>query len=200
MDEIQRSLERLHVDQVDLLQMHNLTDIVDWEVAMAPGGALEALVEARSRRWTRFIGVTGHGLSAPKMHKRSLERFDFDSVLLPDNFLLFQSPQYTADFNALADLCRQRDIPVVTIKAIARGLWGESKRTAINWYRPLEDQAAIDRCVHWVMAQPDVFLVSCGDLGALPKYLSAATRYHERPTDAEMVETVAASGMEPIFF
>ena len=199
LEQIQRSLDRLRVDRVDLLQLHNLTDMVDWEVAMGPGGALEAVVEARSRGWTRFIGVTGHGLSAPRMHKRSLEFFDFDSVLLPDNYLLLQNPQYAQDLISLLQLCRHRDVPVATIKAIARGLWGNAGRTAINWYRPLDDQPSIDRCVHWVMGQPDVFLVSCGDLGALPKYLLAAARFENAPTDAEMVETVIAAGIEPIF-
>ncbi len=92
-DEFHRSLERLRVDSVDLIQLHNLSDPDQWETAMGPGGALEALVEAREQGLTRFIGVTGHGVIIPSMHKRSLERFDFDSVLLPYNYVMMQNPQ-----------------------------------------------------------------------------------------------------------
>src|SRR5689334_478879 len=115
-DEIHRSLERLQVDQVDLIQLHNLVDPDEWETAMGPGGALEAAVEARDQGLVRFIGVTGHGITIAAMHKRSLERFDFDSVLLPYNYVLIQNQQYAADFEALMQLCQQRDVAVQTIK------------------------------------------------------------------------------------
>jgi len=104
-DEFHRSLERLRVDQVDLFQLHNLVAPTEWELAMGTGGALEAAIEAREQGLTRFIGVTGHGVTAPIMHKRSLERFDFDSVLLPYSYAMMQNPQYAADFEALMDLC-----------------------------------------------------------------------------------------------
>ncbi len=100
-DQIHRSLERLRVDQVDLLQLHNLAEPGEWEVAMGPGGALEAAIEAREQGLVRFIGVTGHGITIAATHKRSLERFDFDSVLLPYSYVLMQNPAYAADFEAL---------------------------------------------------------------------------------------------------
>src|ERR1044071_3661816 len=82
-EEIRRSLERLGVDRIDSIQLHNLVDVIEWETALGPGGALEAAIEAREEGLVRFIGVTGHGLSVPRMHSRSLARFDFDSVLCP---------------------------------------------------------------------------------------------------------------------
>src|SRR5438093_4936340 len=86
-DEIRRSLERLCTDHVDLIQLHNLVDQAEWETAFAPDGALCASVEARDAGLVRFIGVTGHGLQAPAQHRRSLERFPFDSVLFPYNYV-----------------------------------------------------------------------------------------------------------------
>src|SRR5262245_39326801 len=124
-DEIHRSLDRLRVDKVDLLQLHNLVDPQEWETAMGPGGALEAAVEARDQGLTRFIGVTGHGVTIAQMHRRSLERFDFDSVLLPYSFVLMQNSQYAADFEALLAICRERNVAVQTIKSIVRAPWGE---------------------------------------------------------------------------
>jgi len=198
-EEFRRSLERLRVDQVDLLQLHNLVDPQEWEVAMGPSGALEAATEAREERLVRFIGVTGHGVTAPAMHRRSLERFDFDSVLLPYNYLMMQNPQYAADFEALMALCQERNVAVQTIKSIARGPWGDKPRTRNTWYEPLEEQADIDRVVHWVLNRPGMFLNTVGDVHVLPSVLEAASRFQTAPSDEEMEELVARLGMKPLW-
>jgi aryl-alcohol dehydrogenase-like predicted oxidoreductase len=198
-DEFHRSLERLRVDKVDLLQLHNLADPQEWETAMGPGGALEAAVEAREQGLVRYIGVTGHGITIAAMHKRSLERFDFDSVLLPYSFVLMQNEQYAADFEALVNICRERNVAVQTIKAIVRAPWGERDHTRATWYEPLEDQVDIDRAVHWVLGRPGVFLNTVGDIHVLPKVLDAASRFEARPPDAEMREAMEAPQMAPLF-
>jgi len=198
-DEFHRSLERLRVDNVDLLQLHNLVDPQEWETAMGPGGALEAAVEARDQGLLRYIGVTGHGVTIAAMHKRSLERFDFDSVLLPYSFVLMQNQQYAADFEALMASCQQRNVAVQTIKAIVRAPWGEREHTRATWYEPLEDQGDIDRAVHWVLGRPGVFLNTVGDIQVLPKVLDAASRFAARPSDAEMREVMEAEEMAPLF-
>jgi predicted aldo/keto reductase-like oxidoreductase len=197
---LQRSLERLRVDYVDLWQMHGLTNPAGWEKAMGPGGALEALVEAREKGLVRFLGVTGHGIRTPAMHLRSLERFDFDAVMLPYNYGLMKNPRYNAEFRALVTRCREREVAVQAIKAIAG--WpcrGGSERYNTFFYEPLEDQAAIDKAVHWVQGDPDVFLITAGDMQLLPRVLDAATRFAARPADAEMSAMVQAYGMEPVF-
>ena len=146
--EIHRSLERLQVDQLDLIQLHNLVHPDDWDVAMGPGGALEAIVEARAEGLVRFLGVTGHGLTVAAMHRRSLEQFDFDSVLLPYNYVLMQNAKYAGDFEQLMALCRERNVAVQTIKAITRGPWGSMERTSNTWYQPLTNQEDITlRCI-----------------------------------------------------
>ncbi|MBI4300796.1 MAG: aldo/keto reductase [Chloroflexi bacterium] len=200
-DQIQRSLERLRVAQVDLIQLHNLTDQQEWEVAMGPGGALEAAVEAREQGLVRFIGVTGHGVSAPMMHRRSLERYGFDSVLLPCNYPMWQNAGYAADFAALLALCQERKVAVQTIKSLARGPWGEKQRTHATWYDALSEQASIDLAVHWVLGQPSVFLNTCADTGLLPMVLDAASRFQAgaAPTGREMTDLVSREGMTPLF-
>lgn len=199
LDEIRRSLERLRVDQVDLIQLHNLVDPTEWETAMGPGGALEAAVAAREQGLVRFIGVTGHGTSVAAMHKRSLERFPFDSVLLPFSYVMMQNPQYAADFEALFALCQERGVAVQTIKAITRAPWGDHPHTASTWYEPLRDQASIDLAVDWVLGRPGVFLNTVGDINILPMVLDAAGRFHGRPSENEMQQLVAAQDMEPLF-
>jgi aryl-alcohol dehydrogenase-like predicted oxidoreductase len=197
--EFQSSLERLQVDHVDLIQMHNLTGPGEWQTAMGPGGALEALVEAKERGQTRFIGVTGHGLTAPEMHMRSIERYPLDTVLLPYNYPLWEVPAYAQGFRALVDACTEKGIAVQAIKSVARRPWGERERTHATWYQPLEEQPAIDRAVHWVLGDPHVFLVSASDVRLLPRILDAASRAAARPTDVEMRELVEAQGIEIIF-
>ncbi len=198
-EQFYRSLDRLQVDRVDLLQMHNLTDVVQREFALGSGGALEFMQEAREQGLTRFIGVTGHGILAPKMHLESLDRFAFDSVLLPCNYLLIQNPFYRDHFNRLVDYCSEHDIAVQTIKAIARGLWGKKARSHGTWYEPISDEQAIVKSVNWVQAINDIFLITVGDLQELSKFLSAAAGYQTPPLDEEMQAVVEAQSMEPLF-
>ena len=198
-DEIHRSLQRLRVPQVDLIQLHNLADPQEWEIAMGPGGALEAAVEAREQGLVRFIGVTGHGPLIAQAHLRSLQRFDFDSVLLPCNYVEMQKPQYAREFEELVAECQQRNIAVQTIKAITRAPWDGGEPTRATWYAPLEEQADIDRAVHWVLGRPGIFLNSAGDIHVLPRILDAASRFEAVPNDDEMRELVANQGMATIF-
>ena len=198
-DELQCSLERLRVDYVDLWQMHVLVEPADWDTAMGPGGALEAFVEARDKGLVRFLGVTGHGVTVAAMHKRSLERFDFDSVLLPLNYPMMQNPQYAADLNELLSLCQERGVAVQTIKSLCRRPWGERPQTRNTWYEPFEEMADIDRAVHWVLGWPGVFLNTVGDVHLLPKVLDAAARFQVPPAEEEMAEAAERLAMEPLF-
>ena len=198
-EDLHRSLDRLRVDHVDLIQLHSLGHPDDWEQAMGPGGALEALVEARRQGLARFIGVTGHGWTIAAMHKRSLARFDFDAVLLPYNFSMAQDARYRRSFEDLLEICRERNTAAQIIKSIARGPWATADRTHTTWYQPLEAQTDIDRAVHWALGTPGVFLNTAGDLALLPRILDAAGRFERRPPDAEMRAMLDATRMTSLF-
>ncbi len=198
-EELHRSLERMRVDYVDLWQLHNLADPIEWDVALSPGGAIEAAIEARAQGLIRAIGVTGHGLQIAATHRRSLERFDFDAVLLPYNYLTMQIPYYAKNFNALVATCQQRNVAVQTIKSIAYRPWMGRQHTPAVWYEPLEDQRDIDRAVHWVLKRPGLFLNTVGDIHLLPKVLDAASRFQVGTPDEEMQAMVAQLAMEPLF-
>ena len=118
-EELHRSLDRMSIDHVDLWQLHNLADPIEWDTALSPGGVIEAAVEARQQGLIRGIGVTGHGLQIAATHRRSLERFDFDSVLAPCNYITMQNDYYAENFNALLATCQERNAAVQTIKSIA---------------------------------------------------------------------------------
>jgi aryl-alcohol dehydrogenase-like predicted oxidoreductase len=198
-DEIHRSLDRLQVDSIDLIQLHALFHPDDWDLTMGPGGALEAAIEAREQGLVRFIGVTGHGWTIAAMHKRSLERFDFDSILLPYNYLMYQNERYREDFDAVLQLCQERQVAVQTIKAIARGPWATTAKMRNTWYQPLEEQADIDRAVHWVIGHPGIFLNTAADIHLLPKILDAASRSAQRPDDDAMTAMLEKQYMTTLF-
>jgi aryl-alcohol dehydrogenase-like predicted oxidoreductase len=198
-EDLHRSLDRLRVDHVDLIQMHALWHPDDWERAMGPDGALEALVEARGKGLARFIGVTGHGWSIAAMHRRSLARFDFDSILLPYNYFMASDERYRAHFEEVLTLCRERRVAVQVIKSIARGPWATTDRTHTTWYQPLEAQADIDRAVHWILGIPDIHINTVGDLTLLPRVLEAASRYERRTPDADMTTMLTTQRMTSLF-
>jgi aryl-alcohol dehydrogenase-like predicted oxidoreductase len=198
-DELQRSLDRLQVDHVDLWQLHNLSDPIEWDTALSPGGAIDAAVEAREKGLVRAIGVTGHGAQIAANHRRSLKRFDFDSVLLPYNFITLQSSYYRENFYAVKAACEQRGAAVQTIKSLAYRPWMGRERTNSTWYQPLQDQPEIDLAVNWALGEPGIFVITTGDVNVLPKFLDAAERSGERPSDADMQRMVERLQMEPIF-
>ena len=197
--QLEKSLERLGVDQVDLIQLHNLVEDDEFEVAHGPGGAVEALAQAREEGLTRFIGVTGHGTRIAGRHSRSLERFDFDSVLLPYNFTMLDNPAYRADVEALMATCAERRVAVQTIKSIARRRWPNLEDRRFSWYEPLEDEAAIGRAVRHVLGNPDVFLNTTSDARKLPMIFAAAQGSVTAPSDDEMRTDTDAHGITPLF-
>ena len=198
-EEIHRSLERMQTDNVDLLQLHNLGHPDEWDTAMGPGGALEAAKEAKDQGLVKNIGVTGHGLYIAAMHLRSLKAFDFASVLMPYNYVMYQNERYMRDFNAVAKLCEERGVAVQTIKSLMRGPWATTERTHSVWYQPLTEQADIDRAVHWVIGRPTIFLNTAGDITLLPKILDAASRFEHRTSDAEMDAMLQERHMSNLF-
>jgi aryl-alcohol dehydrogenase-like predicted oxidoreductase len=197
-ESLHRSLERLRVDRIDLIQLHNLVEESEWETALGPDGALEALVDARDRGLVRFIGVTGHGTRVAAMHARSLARFPFDSVLLPYNFTMMQDADYAADFERLVALCEARGIAVQTIKSVARRRWQETTERRFSWYEPLRDPDAIRRAVHFTLSRPGLFLNSSSDATLLPTILDVA-RAVSAPRREELERDVAHYAMEPLF-
>lgn len=198
--DLRRSLDQLRVDHIDLWQLHGLTNQTGWEKVMGSGGALEAFIEARDKGLVRYLGVTGHGNKVAGMHVQSLERFDFDSVLLPYNYCQMQIASYAADFGELIGVCRQRNVAVQTTKAIARRPIGKRPRKYNTYfYEPLESDKAIEKSVHWAMGLRDSFVITAGDMQFIPRMLQSAERFEQRPSDAEMSLLVNEFGIQQVF-
>ena len=199
-DEIRLSLRRLGVDHVDLIQLHNLVDQNEWNIAMGKDGALRAAVEARDAGLARFIGVTGHGLEVARRHRESLERFPFDSVLFPYNFTQLQGEPYAREAEELIALCQKRGVAIQTIKAITLAPWpGDRPARPTTWYEPLTEQRDIDVAVRFVLARPGIFLNTASDIDLLAKILDAADRGGPTPSDEDMEDLVRRREMAPLF-
>jgi aryl-alcohol dehydrogenase-like predicted oxidoreductase len=200
-EELERSLTRLGVDQIDLIQLHNLVEPEDWEAAHGPGGVVEAMAQARDEGLVRFIGVTGHGLRIPSMHMRSLGEFPFDSVLFPYNHSLLNVELYRADVETLLTLCVERGVATQTIKSIARRRWVDDAERHFSWYEPLRDEGAIDRAVRFVLARPGLFLNTSSDVRLLSAIVAAATSPMATtlPDVADLQADVAEQGISPLF-
>ncbi len=197
--ELENSLTRLGVDSLDLIQLHNLVEEDDWQTAFGPGGAVEALVKARSEGLVRGIGVTGHGTRIARMHLRSLEEYAFDSVLLPLNYSLWGIDSYRHDFEALQEACTARSVAMLTIKAIARRRWDETTQPRFSWYEPLTDPAAIEHAVAFVLGFPDVFLATSSDARQFSHIVAAANRPDLSVTTEQLETDIAAFGIDPLF-
>jgi aryl-alcohol dehydrogenase-like predicted oxidoreductase len=196
--ELEQSLQRMGVDHVDLIQLHNLVEPDEWDVAHGPGGVVEAMAKARDEGLVRFIGVTGHGTRIPSMHLRSLQRYPFDSVLFPFNHSMMTLPAYVADVHALLERCAADGVAVQTIKAVARRRWAGDRSTKRSWYEPLDDPDAITRAVHFVLGNSQLFLNTTSDATLLRTVLQAASDV--RPVSADALEADRlAHAMHPLF-
>ena len=197
--QLERSLERMGVDDVDLIQLHNLVEPDEWEVAFGRGGALEAMVKARDEGLAHAIGVTGHGVRIPSMHLRGLERFDLDSVLFPYNHSLMANVAYRADVEALLAVCAERNVAVQTIKSVAKGRWSNPEEPHFSWYEPLTDEGAIARAVRYVLANDRLFLNTSSDARLLPQLVAAASGDLTPTSEEQLLADEAEFGVTPLF-
>lgn len=197
--ELRRSLERLRVDSFDLYQLHAVNSMEELDQVTAPGGALEAAIEARAEGLTRFIGITGHGLQAPAVFLEALERFDFDSVLFPLNFVLYAHPAYRRQAAELLRRCRAGDVGVMAIKAIAKRPWGDRPRAYSTWYEPFDDAWHIQQAVNFALSQDVTGLCTAGDVTLLPPFLEACARFTPLSTVEQEELLATTADVESIF-
>lgn len=197
--ELERSFERMGVDHIDMIQLHNLVQDDEWERAFAPGGAVEALAAARDEGIVSHVGVTGHGLPIARMHRRSLERFDFAAVLFPYNPTMLADAAYRSDVEELLGVCADRSVAVQTIKSIARRRWSDPSEPHRSWYEPLVEPDAIGRAVRYVLSNEQLFLNTTSDATLLGHIVEAAAGELTAPSDGEIADDVERHAMEPLF-
>jgi len=198
---IERSLERMQIEHMDLLQFHNLAQDEEWDEVMAPGGALDAAIKARDEGLIKYIGVTGHGTRICEMHLKSLARFDFASILAPYNYSMMQDATYAREFEHLYALCQDRGVAMQTIKSIAKRRWrDDDKSTRRSWYEPFRDERIIERAVHFVLRRDKLFLNTSSDASLLLPLIAAAESFNEGVADDLDAQVIADNAVsEPLF-
>jgi predicted aldo/keto reductase-like oxidoreductase len=183
---INRSLERLQTDRVDLLQLHAVGDLDELDKALGTGGAIEAAVRAKEEGLVGDIGITGHGDQAAATHLEGLRRFPFATVLTPLNPVLWRDPAFRSNYEALVDEVRRQDAGLMTIKTASRRNWPDgSPQTYSTWYEPFTDGERIRAAVSWVLAHDEITgLATSGDVRLLG-HIIAAERDRLSPADAQ---------------
>jgi aryl-alcohol dehydrogenase-like predicted oxidoreductase len=198
-DELQRSLKTLQTDVIDLYQFHSVGDHATLDSVLGPGGAIEAFVEARDKGLIRYIGITGHGYESPAVHAEALERFDFDTVMTPLNFVEYADPHYKARFDHLLDLAQSRDVGLIIIKAFSRGPWIDGKKTYNTWYEPFDEQAIMQEAVNFVLSYPVTAFTHPGDLRLLPASVAAAENFRRLDAAEQAALIESAEQFMPLF-
>jgi aryl-alcohol dehydrogenase-like predicted oxidoreductase len=198
-NELHQSLKRLQCESFDLYQLHAVTSFGELEAITAPGGALEALVQAKQAGLIRHIGITGHGVEAPAIYLEALRRFDFDSVTFPLNFVQAGNAKYYQDAKELIRQCRSRDTGVMVIKSIAQGPWGEKEKTHTTWYEPFSGSDEIQNGINFVLSHDVTGICTAGDIRLLPLVIKACE--NAVPLSPEEMETRIESGRayQPLF-
>ena len=197
--EMLQSLDRLHIDHFDLYQIHAVTNLEELDAVTCPGGALEAIIEAREAGLTRSIGITGHGVDTPALFLEAIRRFDFDTVLFPLNFIQYGDPSFRSDAEELIQQCCEKDVGTMVIKSITKGPWGKKKKTYNTWYEPFSAVEQIQAAVNFVLSQNVTGLCTVGDTSLLPAVLGACENY-QGLNQAEQEKMISlAKDYEPLF-
>lgn len=183
---INRSLERMQTDHIDLIQLHAIGDLAELDLAMGTDGAIHAAVRAQEEGLVGAIGITGHGTQAAQTHLEALHRFPFASVLTPLNPLLWRDETYRAAYLALVEEIRRQDVGLRTIKTVSRRNWPEgSEQTYSTWYEPFDEAEKIRAAVSWTLAHEEITgLALAGDVRLIGMEI-AAERERMDATDAE---------------
>jgi aryl-alcohol dehydrogenase-like predicted oxidoreductase len=198
-NEMQQSLKRLQTGTFDLYQCHAITTMEELDSITMNGGALEAIIEARQRGLVKFIGITGHGVDAPKIYLEALKRFDFDSVLFPLNFVQMANPEFRKYAEQLIAACKAKDVGTMVIKTITKGPWGTKQHTATTWYEPFDQMEEIQRAVNFALSYDVTGLCTAGDTRILPLVIQACQNFTR--LDKSQMDEMIQSGRqyEPLF-
>ena len=198
---ILRSLERLNVERLDLLQLHAVCEIEDLDAVTRPDGALQAAVDAREEGLIGGIGITGHGTNAAATHLEALHRFPFDTVLTPYSYRLCAEADFRRAFEALLEEVNAQDVGLMLIKYMAKNLWpDEQKPRYATWYQPLDENPQIDAAVSFALRLREATgICTAGDIRLLPKVVEAQ-RKASSVTQEEIEATLnEVSGYESPF-
>jgi aryl-alcohol dehydrogenase-like predicted oxidoreductase len=198
-NELKASLKLLQTESFDLYQLHAVTTFEELDAVTQPGGALEALLEARQAGLIKHIGITGHGVDAPAIYLEALRRFDFDTVTFPLNFVQAGNEKFDQQAEELIRQCNLKDVGLMVIKSIARGPWGEKEKTHTTWYEPFTEMGQIQPAVNFVLSHAVTGICTAGDIRLLPLVLKACENYTPISPDERSKLIEFGRSFQPLF-
>jgi len=193
--ELERSLERLHTEYFDLYQFHSVKTIEEVEQIFAPGGAMELFLEAQDEDLVDHIGFSAHTVEAAVA---MMDRFDFDSVLFPINFVCYAQGNFGPQ---VVEKAREKGVARLALKAMAHTVWpkGEGSDYPKSWYKPTIDPWLAQQALRFTLSEDITAAVGPGDERLFRLALDLAEKYE--PLTAEERERLWATteGLLPIF-
>jgi aryl-alcohol dehydrogenase-like predicted oxidoreductase len=194
-EELRASLARMRTDRFDLYQLHALTTKEEMEQALGPGGAIEAFVEAREAGLIRHIGFSAHSVETALA---AMDRFDFDSILFPTNYVLYHQAEFGPQ---VVERARQKGVGRLALKAMARTQWaeGEPRSFAKTWYEPIADPHEAELALRFTLSQPITAAIPPGEASLFRMAVEFASRF--RPLEPQELDELRrrAAGLTPIF-
>lgn len=195
-ESIRRSLDRLRTDYFDLFQFHMVSDTETLNVVLGPGGALEAVLEAKDKGLVRCIGITGH---RPYVQIEALNRFEFDTICFPLNRVISARPNDYSDFSFLMDVAHEKGVGIIAIKAVAKQPWGLGPHMYRTWYEPFSNQIDIDKGIWYTLSQSVSTAVMPADVRLWPAVIDAAERFELQDTFEQEAAIMEIAGCKHIF-
>ncbi|MGD0478004.1 MAG: aldo/keto reductase [Nitrososphaerales archaeon] len=195
-NELRRSLKNLQTDYVDLYQLHALDDKEELRIALSEDGAVRAILDAKKQGLVRYIGITSHN---PVNIVKALGSFDFDTVLLPVNYVLHAHREPKNDYEPVLALAKKRNIGVIAMKSVAKGPWPAGTRTHNCWYQPFDTQEEIDDALRFTLSQHVTTVASSSDTRIAEMMIDAAERFTPMNEREQEELLLGASTYTPLF-
>lgn len=195
-EELCRSLKNLQTDIFDLYQLHGLDDPEELRIALSEDGAMSAILDAKEQGLVKFIGITSHN---PVNITKALESFDFDTVLLPVNFVLHAHPEPKNDYEPVLSLAKKRNLGVIAMKAAAKGPWSTDERPYKTWYQPFDTQHEVNESLRFTLSQYVSTAASSSDIRIAKMMIEAAERYTPMEEREQLELLQKASSYKPLF-
>jgi aryl-alcohol dehydrogenase-like predicted oxidoreductase len=195
-DELSRSLKNLQTDYVDLYQLHGLDDPEELEISLGEDGAIRAILDAKKQGLVKYIGITSHN---PENIMKALKSFDFDTVLLPVNYVLHAHPEPKNDYEPVLALAKKRNLGVIAMKSVVKEPWPTDDRTYDCWYKPFNTQKEVDEALWFTLSQYVTTAASSSDIRIAKMMIDAAERYTPMNKKEQQELLLKASAYKPLF-
>ena len=195
-EQLNRSLKNLQTDHFDLYQLHGLDDPEELRIALSEEGAVAAILDAKKHGLVKNIGITSHN---PVNIMKALQSFDFDTVLLPVNYVLHAHPEPKNDYAPVLSLAEKRNLGVIAMKSVAKGPWPTEERTHNTWYQPFSTQKEVDEAVWFTLSQYVTTAASSSDIRIARMMIDAAERYAPMEEKEQQKLQLKAAAYKPLF-